>query len=46
MIREWNPLEPGVVEVKYYVAGIGVILEEQVEGGSERVELISFDLGQ
>jgi hypothetical protein len=37
--REWNPLEPGVVERKYYARGVGLILEEQVKGGSERAEL-------
>ena len=25
IIREWNPLEPGVLEDKYYAPGIGVI---------------------
>jgi hypothetical protein len=42
VIEEWNPLEPKVIENKYYARGLGVILEEQVRGGSERVELISF----
>jgi hypothetical protein len=37
---EWSPLEPEVVEHKYYAPGVGVILEVQVEGGSDRVELI------
>ena len=43
VVREWNPLEPDVVEHKHYAAGIGTVLEEKVEGGSERVELISFE---
>ena len=38
-IKEWTPLEPGVSENKYYAAGIGVILEEVVEGGEGRIEL-------
>lgn len=38
--KEWNPLEPDVVENKYYAPGIGVILEVAVKGGSERVELL------
>ncbi len=42
VIREWNPLEPGVVEEKSVAPGVGVILEEVVEGGSGRIELISF----
>ena len=44
VIREWNPMEPAVVEEKYLAAGTGVILEQKVEGGTERVELISADL--
>jgi len=42
MTSEWNPLEPGVVEHKYYAEGIGIVLEVMVEGGSERVELIQI----
>jgi hypothetical protein len=45
VMREWTPLEPDVVEEKYYSPGIGVILEVQVEGGEERAELISFEPG-
>ena len=45
VVREWNLLEPGVVEDKYFAPGTGVILEEVVEGGSERVELLSTSLG-
>ncbi len=40
--REWNPLEPDVVEEKSYAPGVGVILERKVEGGEEVVELIEF----
>lgn len=42
VIKEWNPLEPGVVEHKYYASGVGLILEMMVEGGSERIELIEI----
>ncbi len=42
MTKEWNPLEPGVVEHKYYASGVGLILEVMVEGGSGRVELIEI----
>ena len=45
VVREWNLLEPGVLEDKYFAPGIGVILEEVVEGGSGRVELLSTSLG-
>ncbi len=42
VIREWNPLDPGVVEEKSLAPGVGVILEVVVEGGTGRIELISF----
>ena len=38
--QEWTPLEPDVVENKYYAPGVGVVMEVAVEGGSERVELV------
>ena len=40
VIREWNPLEPDVVEEKHHAPGVGVVLEVVVEGGDGRVELI------
>jgi len=36
--KEWTPLEPGVVEYKYYAAGVGFVLGENEEG-TERTEL-------
>jgi hypothetical protein len=42
MTREWTPLEPGVVDRKWYVRGIGEVKEETVKGGDERAELVSF----
>lgn len=45
VIEEWNPFEPGIVEEKYYAPGVGVILEEKVQGETERVELVSFESG-
>jgi hypothetical protein len=42
VIKEWNPLDPGVVEEKSYASGIGVILEQTLEGENERVELIEI----
>ncbi|HJQ91259.1 MAG TPA: hypothetical protein VJ950_06090 [Acidimicrobiia bacterium] len=45
VIEEWTPLEPDVVEEKYYASGVGVVLETTVEGGSGRIELISFTPG-
>ena len=39
VIKEWSPLEPEVVEQKYYAPGIGVIAEETLSGGHETAEL-------
>jgi hypothetical protein len=40
--KETSQLDPGVVENKYYAAGIGFILAETVKGGDERTELVSI----
>ncbi len=40
--RDTSPLEPDVKEYKYYVRGVGVVLEEE---GDERLELVSFKPG-
>lgn len=45
VIKEWNPLEPDVVEEKTVAAAVGVIKEEKVRGGSEVVELIEYSTG-
>ncbi|MDH3754876.1 MAG: hypothetical protein OEU32_13480 [Acidimicrobiia bacterium] len=45
VVREWNPLEPDVVEDKYHAPGVGVVLELVVEGGEGRVELVEFTPG-
>ena len=45
LTKEWTPLEPRVIDHKYYVRGIGTVLEQTVKGGNERNELISFRRG-
>lgn len=45
LTKEWTPLEPGVLDHKYYVRGIGTVLEQTVKGGNERNELVSFRRG-
>ncbi|MCG8614317.1 MAG: hypothetical protein MI864_27710 [Pseudomonadales bacterium] len=40
--KDWNPLEEGAVEFKYYAPGIGLVMEEDVDG-EERLELVSGD---
>jgi hypothetical protein len=42
LTKEWTPLEPGVIDHKYYVRGIGTVLEQAVKGGNERNKLVSF----
>ncbi len=41
LIRETTPLEPGVVDHKVYVRGVGTVRERTVKGGDERFELVS-----
>jgi hypothetical protein len=42
LTREWTPLEPGVIDHKLYVRGIGTVREQTVRGGSELAVLVSF----
>jgi hypothetical protein len=41
--KEWTPLEPGVLEHKFYAPGVGPVLAITVSGGSGREELLRFD---
>jgi hypothetical protein len=41
LTKEWTPLEPGTLDHKLYVRGVGEVLEETVRGGSERFSLVS-----
>jgi len=45
LTREWTPLEPGVIDHKYYIRGIGTVLEQTAKGPLERNELVSFRRG-
>jgi hypothetical protein len=45
LTKEFTRLEPGVLDHKYYVRGIGTVLEQTVRGGSERNELVSMRTG-
>lgn len=38
---EWTRLEPGVVSVKFYARGLGIVRERDVAGGNELFELVS-----
>jgi hypothetical protein len=49
LTEETTPLEPGVVDHKYYVQGIGTVKEQQVAGAqpgqAEVLQLVSFTPG-
>jgi hypothetical protein len=45
LTREWTPLEPGVLDEKLDVRGIGTVVERSVRGGDERLELVSLRRG-
>jgi hypothetical protein len=46
MTREENPLEPRVLEYKFYARGVGPVLAVSVSGGSDREELVRFRRGR
>jgi hypothetical protein len=41
LTEEWTPLEPGTLDHKLYVRGIGTVLEHTERGGDEHAELVS-----
>jgi hypothetical protein len=41
--KDSTPLEPDLLEHKYYAKGVGPVLAVTVSGGSDREELLSFD---
>jgi hypothetical protein len=45
MTKDWTPLEPNLLEQKFYAEGIGPVLAQTVSGGSDREELLSFEPG-
>jgi hypothetical protein len=45
MTREENPLEPKMLEYKFYARGVGPVLAVAVSGGSDREELVRFRRG-
>jgi hypothetical protein len=42
---EWTPLEPGVRDSKYYVRGVGLVKDERIGGGSDRLVLTAVKKG-
>ena len=45
MTKDFNPLEPKVLEYKLYARGIGPVLEIGVSGNSDRAELVRYRRG-
>ena len=43
--KEFTPLEPGVVEQKFYARGIGFIKSVMVKGGTEEFHLVAIRYG-
>lgn len=43
--EDWSPLEPDVIERKYYAPGVGKLVEEKTAGGEDHVELIEYTPG-
>ena len=41
LTEETTPLEPGTIDHKLYVRGIGTVLEQAEQGGDERNEIVS-----
>ena len=42
LTEDYSPVEPNVLELKFYAPGIGQVLAQTVSGGSEREELVSY----
>ncbi|MDP9256230.1 MAG: hypothetical protein M3Q31_06725 [Actinomycetota bacterium] len=45
LTKEWTPLEPGVLDHKLYLRGVGTALEQSIKGGTERLALVALKRG-
>ena len=45
MTREHSPLEPRVVEFKFYARGVGPVLAVSTAGETDREELVAYRRG-
>ena len=41
MTKDYTPLEPDILEHKFYARGVGLVLALAISGGSDREELVS-----
>jgi hypothetical protein len=46
LTKDYTPLEPDLVEHKFYARGVGQVLAVTVSGGRERQELLSYRKGR
>ena len=46
MTKDTTPIEPKVLEFKFYAKGVGPVLELTASGGSDRAELDRFEPGR
>jgi hypothetical protein len=46
MTKDTNPLEPRILEFKFYARGVGPVLAVSVSGGADREELIRYKRGR
>jgi hypothetical protein len=42
MTKDYTPLEPDLIEYKFYARGVGLVLAVAISGGSDREELMTF----
>jgi hypothetical protein len=45
MTKDFTPLDPKLLEYKFYARGVGPVLALTVSGGSDREELVGFEPG-
>ena len=45
MTKDYTPLEPDILEHKFYAKGVGPVLAVGISGGSDREELVRFTPG-
>jgi hypothetical protein len=43
--KDWNPLEPRLLEFKLYARGVGLVLAVGISGGAAREELVRYEPG-
>ena len=42
MTKDFTPLEPDILEHKFYARGVGMVLALAISGGSDREELLEY----